>query len=114
MLKVELSSATCTHTARSMKASPKAFGERVLRARLEMGARMRPPRQVSQQEVGEAVGSSGQAVGTWEAGKKEPSRETIVKLATVLGVRAAWLAFGEEPMRLGENHGDAGGAQRRA
>jgi transcriptional regulator with XRE-family HTH domain len=84
-----------------MTTSRKAFGQRVLRARLEMGSRMEPPRQVTQEEVGSAVGASGQAVGTWETGKKVPSLETITKLAFVLGVRAAWLAFGEEPMRVG-------------
>lgn len=76
------------------------FGQRVLRARLEMGARLSPPRQVTQGEIGAALGVTGVAVGTWEAGKKEPDLETIAKLATVLGVRAAWLAWGEEPMRL--------------
>ena|SRR5688572_23999774 len=80
----------------------KAFGERVLSARLEFGARQRPPRPVSQSEVGEALGVSGVAVGSWEGGRKVPDVGTIQKLALVLGVRAAWLAWGEEPMRLGE------------
>jgi transcriptional regulator with XRE-family HTH domain len=80
----------------------KAFGERVLRARLELGARQRPPRSVSQSEIGEALGVSGVAVGSWEAGRKVPDLGTVQKLAFVLGIRAAWLAFGEEPMRPGE------------
>lgn len=82
------------------------LGSRVLRARLEAGARLSPPRQITQREVAQAIGVSGVAVGTWEAGKKEPDLETIAKLATVLGVRAAWLAFGEEPMRLGQQPND--------
>jgi transcriptional regulator with XRE-family HTH domain len=77
----------------------KAFGERVLRARLEFGARQKPPRSVSQAEVAEAMGTTSVTVGRWEAGRVEPSLGTIHKLAFVLGVRAAWLAFNEEPMR---------------
>ena len=80
----------------------KQFGERVLRARLEFGARQKPPRSVSQSEVGGVLGVTGVAVGSWEAGRKIPDLGTIQKLAFVLGVRAAWLAFGEEPIRLGE------------
>src|SRR5262245_24946545 len=80
----------------------KAFGERVLRARLEFGARQQPPRPVSQTELGEAMGVTGVAVGSWEAGRKVPDIGTIKKLAFVLDVRAAWMAFGEEPMRFGE------------
>lgn len=75
------------------------FGARVLRARLEYGARQTPPRAVSQTEVGQAIGVSGVAVGQWEAGKRQPDVPTIQRLATVLGVRAGWLAFGEGPMR---------------
>lgn len=76
-----------------------AFGERALRARLELGARQRPPRQVSQKEVAAALGVTNVAVGTWEAGKRVPNIGTIRRLAMVLGVRPGWLAFGEEPMR---------------
>lgn len=94
--------------------SRKTFGQRVLQARLELGARQTPPRQISQAEIGEALGVTGVAVGSWEAGRKEPSRETIAKLAAVLGVRAAWLAFGEEPIRLGEQPGNEGGERRHA
>jgi transcriptional regulator with XRE-family HTH domain len=84
----------------------KAFGERVTLARLEFGARQRPPRSVTQTEIAEAMGVTKSTVGTWEAGKKVPDDlGTIQKLALVLGVRAAWLAWGEEPMRLGESSG---------
>jgi DNA-binding XRE family transcriptional regulator len=77
----------------------KAFGQRVLRARLEFGARQKPPRSITQTELGEAMGVTGVAVGSWEAGRKQPDVGTIHKLAFTLGVRAAWLAWGEEPMR---------------
>lgn len=90
----------------------KAFGQRVLQARLEAGARAHPPRQISQSEIGDALGVSGVAVGSWEAGRKEPGRATIAKLATVLGVRAAWLAFGEEPMRNAGKTSPHGGGHR--
>lgn len=93
--------------------SRKAFGLRVLRARLEYGARLRAPRQVSQTEIAEAMGVTGMTVSNWELGKKEPDLGTIAKLAFVLGVRAPWLAFGEEPMRAGEA-GDNGPATRAA
>lgn len=93
----------------------KAFGQRVLQARLEAGARAHPPRSISQAEVGDALGVSGVAVWSWEAGRKEPGRATIAKLATVLGVRAAWLAFGEEPMRNAtKSSPPSGGRQREA
>ena len=68
-------------------------------ARLESGARQKPPRSVSQTEIAEAMGVFKTTVSSWEAGKKEPDLGTIHKLAFVLGVRAAWLAWGEEPMR---------------
>lgn len=90
-----------SRSQRSAVPAAEGFGNRVLRARLELGARLSPPRQITQAEVGRALDVSGVAVGTWEAGKKEPDLATIEKLATVLGVRAAWLAWGEEPMRLG-------------
>lgn len=80
----------------------RALGGRILQARLELGARQHPPRQITQEEVARAMGVTGVSVGQWEAGKTEPTREKIARLATVLGVRAAWIAFGEEPMRYGQ------------
>ena len=77
----------------------KAFGQRVLQARLESGARQKPPRSVSQTEIAEAMGVTKMTVSGWESGNREPDLGTIHKLAFVLGVRAAWLAWGEEPMR---------------
>lgn len=75
------------------------LGERLLRARLEFGAMQKPPRPISQSEVGEALGVTGVAVGAWEGGKRVPDLGTIQKLASVLGVRASWLAFNDGPMR---------------
>lgn len=79
--------------------SRKAFGERITRARLEFGARQTPPRSVSQTEIAGVLGVTKATVGTWEAGRKVPDLHTIQRLADVLGVRAAWLAFGDGPMR---------------
>jgi transcriptional regulator with XRE-family HTH domain len=43
---------------------------------------------------------SRSGVGPWASGRRTPSHTDIARLAVVLEVRAAWLAFGEEPMRL--------------
>jgi transcriptional regulator with XRE-family HTH domain len=77
-----------------------AFGARVLQARLEMAARLR--RTVTQEEIGEAMGVTGAAVSAWEAGLAMPPAAKIPRLAAILGVRAGWLAWGEEPMRYGQ------------
>lgn len=71
----------------------KGFGERVRRARLELAARL--GRVVTQVEVAERMGVTGVTVGRWEAGAKQPDLETIERLANVLDVTPAWLAFGD-------------------
>jgi transcriptional regulator with XRE-family HTH domain len=38
-------------------------------------------------------------VGHWEGGRFKPSVEHVAALATLLGVRFAWLAVGEGEMR---------------
>ncbi len=38
------------------------------------------------------------AVGHWASGRRTPDNGDIARIAELLGVRAAWLAFGEEPM----------------
>lgn len=83
----------------------RALGKRILRARLESGARQSPPRVITQEEVGEAMGVTGAAVSSWEAGQAWPRLGAIGKLALVLGVRKAWLAFDDGPMRSGEDSG---------
>lgn len=69
------------------------FGERVLQARLALAAHLGRP--VTQTEVAEAVGVHQVTLGEWERGKKEPKLDTIERLAAVLNVSPAWLAFGE-------------------
>lgn len=80
-------------------ATPKPFGPRLLRARLEYGARLDPPRSISQVEAAAVIGVTGVTLGRWEAGTKEPDAETFGRLATLYRVRAAWIVWGEEPMR---------------
>lgn len=88
-------------------ANGSTLGARLVRARLEYGARMEPARVVTQLEIGERLGVSGVAVGGWEADRSEPGLERLKVLAALYGVRAAWLAFGELPVRDeggGSNH----------
>lgn len=42
---------------------------------------------------------SRSGVGHWASGRRTPGNEDIARIAALLGVRAAWLAFGEEPAR---------------
>ena len=44
------------------------------------------------------MGSSVHAIGEFLDNEKEPRRDVLVALAEALGVRAAWLAFGDGPM----------------
>lgn len=41
---------------------------------------------------------NGQAIGEYLRNEKHPRRDVLVALAEVLGVRVAWLAFGDGPM----------------
>lgn len=50
---------------------------------------------LTQQQVGDAVGVTRQAVARWLAGLSEPKGKTLGKLASFLGCTAAWLQFGE-------------------
>lgn len=75
------------------------LGARLLRARLEYGSRLNPPRQITQMEVGREVGVSGVAVGAWEADRSEPGLDTLRQLARLYEVRVSWLAFDDGPMR---------------
>lgn len=68
------------------------FGQRVYQARLALQAAL--GREVTQAEVGKAVGVTGQAVGLWETGKSEPKLDVIIRLAKKLQSEPAWLAFG--------------------
>jgi DNA-binding XRE family transcriptional regulator len=77
----------------------KAFGTRLAKARAVVGADAEPRRRVSQRELGDVVGLSDVAVGAWEDGRNEPSLFHVAKMAEHMGVRPAWLAFGDGEMR---------------
>jgi transcriptional regulator with XRE-family HTH domain len=90
------------------------FADRLLRARLEMGARL--GREVRQKEIAAEMGVEPSAYSQWEGGVKEPrGRATYEKLAAVLGVDPGWLAFGTrpaEPSKPGMPPGSSGGERQ--
>jgi len=86
-------------TLTRMNVAEETLGSRLLRARLEYGARMDPPRVITQLEVGRELGVSGVAVGGWEAGRNVPTLENIRALARLYGVRVGWIVAAELPMR---------------
>ena len=50
---------------------------------------------LSQQRLGEAIGTSGRAIRFWESAEgNEPLLRYIRLLGAALGVRPEWLAFG--------------------
>jgi len=73
-----------------------SFAQRLFQARLAYSARK--GRQVTQAELAELAGVSTAAWSTWEAGRSVPPLDTISRLAGLLGVTAAYLAFGEEKL----------------
>lgn len=74
-----------------------SFGDRLKQARREFAVAKR--RDVTQQEVADALGVSAVTVGRWEDGTREPDFATVAWLAAFLRVRAGYLAFGELPVR---------------
>lgn len=70
-----------------------SLGRRLLQARLAQAARW--GRAITQSEIGRNVGVTGVTIGRYEADRKEPSLEMIVKLATELECDPGWLAFGK-------------------
>lgn len=78
------------------------IGARLKQARRQLAAR--ESRDVTQAEVGAAAGVSAVQVSRYESDLQEPSVGVVARLAAVLGVPAAWLAFGEQ------DHGKNGGA----
>ena len=71
-----------------------AFRKRFTRALKELGY---APEQ--QKQLGELFGVSGQGVQKWAEGLAMPTATRMPFVASVLGVRQAWLQYGEEPMR---------------
>ena len=52
-------------------------------------------KQMTQAELASKIGVSKAAVSQWISGRKAPESENIQKIAEILGVRAAWLTYGE-------------------
>lgn len=92
-------SSFATLTQMGAPVAEETLGKRLVRARLEYGARLEPPRVVTQLEVGRALDVSGVAVGGWEADRNVPTVENIRALARFYRVRAGWIIAGELPMR---------------
>jgi len=68
---------------------------------------LRASRNWSRRELGEAVGVSGQAVYTWESGRKFPSLRTLRALSQAFGVPIEEITFpGEEAASPGKNEED--------
>jgi transcriptional regulator with XRE-family HTH domain len=82
-----------------------ALGQRLLKARLQHGARLDPPRSVSQMEAGRMLGVTGVTVGAWEAGRNDPGVSMLYRLADLYGVRRVWLLTGIGAM-YGDEEGD--------
>jgi len=78
------------------------LGQRLLAARLEAGARSRPPQRISQMAVAARVGVEQATVSKWEGDSKEPSLTALRTMAQFLGVTGGWLAFGELPKHPGD------------
>ena len=57
---------------------------------------------VKQGEIAERLGVSASAVSYWASGTTSPDLERIPEIAAAIGVRAGWLAFGEEPKEAGD------------
>ena len=53
--------------------------------------KLRKERKVSQQDIGNLVGVTYQAVGKWEAGDSEPDNEALIKIANYFGVSTDYL-----------------------
>ncbi len=70
------------------------FAERLHRGILELGIQPH-----EQKRLGELFEVSGQAVRRWLEGSSLPTRTHMAAAADALGVRRAWLEYGEPPMR---------------
>lgn len=65
-----------------------------------VGARLRQLRQqhgLTQRQLATWLGVSHATIAHWETGTMRMGPRSVTKLATFFGVRAAWLAWGEEP-----------------
>jgi transcriptional regulator with XRE-family HTH domain len=80
-----------------------SFAQRIIRARLLLGAWADEPRDVTYPEMALALDVTPGAVGHWEEGRTTPSRANAENLAKVLGVQLLWLERGVGPMYADES-----------
>jgi len=80
-----------------------AFAGRLRQALRELGYEP-----TEQRRLQELFGVSGQAVRKWTEGASMPTAARMPYVASVLGVRRAWLQDGEEPIRPVVGVQDAG------
>lgn len=50
---------------------------------------------ITQSDIGTALGVSGATVSRWESDESMPPPPTVARLAAYFGVTAGWLQFGE-------------------
>lgn len=79
------------------------FGERLQQVRKAAG--------LSQEQLGDLIGMSRQAVSKWETEQAAPDIETLARLCGVLGVSADELLGREVPPRRAENAPPGGGLE---
>ena len=60
--------------------------------------KLRKEKKVSQQDIGDLVGVTYQAVGKWEAGNSEPDNDALIKIANYFGVSTDYL-LGNTPQK---------------
>lgn len=53
--------------------------------------KLRKEKKISQQDIGNLVGISSQAVSKWELGDSEPDSEALIKIANYFGVSVDYL-----------------------
>lgn len=57
---------------------------------------------LNQTQVGEFVQRTAATVSDWEKGKRIPDGESLLRLANLFGVHAAWVLDGTGPQRLAD------------
>ena len=68
-----------------------SLGERIALARKQAG--------LSQEQLGEKLGVSRQAVSKWESGQTNPDVAYVAQMCRLMGVSSDWLLLGEERAR---------------
>jgi transcriptional regulator with XRE-family HTH domain len=77
-------------------------GQKIIRARLLLGAWADPPRDVSQTDLAQWIGVTQGSVGHWETDRRRPDADSYSALARILGVRLDWFMRDLGPMYEGD------------